>query len=91
MAKKNEPDKLARDAAAARAAGMSYGKWRAMQPVVPVEPKKPAEIYREHTCAYCGCKFVRYDKKAKKYCGYRCRYNASREAAQNKLQGGGAE
>ena len=34
---KKEPDKLAQDAAAARAANMSYGKWKAMQ-----EPVKPA-------------------------------------------------
>ena len=30
-AKKKEMDNLAKDAAAAKAAGMSYGQWKAMQ------------------------------------------------------------
>ena len=34
--KTNEPDKLAQDAAAALAAGMSYGKWKAMQEPVKI-------------------------------------------------------
>lgn len=91
MAKKNQPDKLARDAAAALAAGMSYGRWKAMQPAARIEQKKPAESYVEHTCAYCGCKFIRYDRKVQKYCGYRCKYNATTEAKRDKLQEDGAE
>ena len=32
-------DNLARNAMLAKQAGMSYGRWKAMQPVVPVEKK----------------------------------------------------
>ena len=78
MANKNQPDKLARENAMALAAGMSYGKWKAMQPIVPIEPKqKPQkESFVEHVCAYCGGKFIRYDNKRVKYCGEICRQAA---------------
>lgn len=38
--KKKEMDNLAKDAAAALAAGMSYGKWKAMQEQPEVREKK---------------------------------------------------
>lgn len=90
MAKKNKPDKLARENAQALAAGMSYGKWKALQPVTPIKPKRPAEAYIERVCVQCGCTFVCYNKKERKYCGDRCRNKAyyEREYAKNK---GGAE
>lgn len=44
MAKKKEMDNLAKDAAAALAAGMSYGKWKAMQDPVKIEEPNPDEI-----------------------------------------------
>ena len=50
MAKKREPDNLAKDAAAALAAKMSYGKWKAFHPhtkdggiCVPVVKTKASE------------------------------------------------
>lgn len=81
MTKQNEIDKLAQDAAAARAAGMSYGKWKAMLPVVPIEPKPPLKSFAEieYVCEQCGCRFFRYDHIMVKYCGERCRNAAYRE------------
>ena len=90
MAKK-KLDKLTRENMQALAAGMSYGKWKAMQPVVPVKPKKPPEIYKEFTCEVCGNKIVRMDGRTQKYCGARCRYMAYEKARREKKLAGGAE
>ena len=79
MTIKNEPDKLAQDAAAALAAGMTYGKWKALQPIIPIEPKTPKESFIEHVCEHCGCKFIRHDCKRVKYCGEKCRDAAARK------------
>lgn len=78
MAKKKEMDKLAKDAAAALAAGMSYGKWKAMQdkPVV-VEPK-PGELPEGwRICEWCGKPYKPYSRRAQKYCELRCQQAAS--------------
>ena len=56
MAKKTEPDKLAQDAAAALAAGMSYGKWKAMQDPVKIYKKQDLEPGWK-LCAWCGKPF----------------------------------
>ena len=42
--KKKELDKLAKDAAAALAAGMSYGRWKAMQDFPVVIEKETGKI-----------------------------------------------
>lgn len=68
-----QPDKLTQDNSAAIAAGMSYGQWKAMQPSVPIAPRKPEKGYTEHVCEHCGCTFVRYDKKPVRYCGEKCK------------------
>lgn len=86
MAKNNEPDKLGQEVSKAIAAGMSYGKWKAMQPIVPVAPKKPAEGHKEYTCKHCGCTFIRYDERPAKYCGDRCRKAAEKERSKNNAQ-----
>lgn len=91
MARKKELDKLTRENMQALAAGMSYGKWKALQPIVPIEPKEPKEIYKEFTCAYCGCKFVRTDNKLQKYCGDRCKQAADRKRQYEKRKAGGAK
>ena len=88
MKSDKEPDNLARDAAAARAAGMTYGKWKALRPQAVIEPKRPVESYHEFTCAYCGCNFIRYDNVVPKYCGARCRENAFRKAKREREQAG---
>ena len=41
--KKKEPDRLAQDVSKAIAAGMSYGKWKAMQDTTVVGEKKLPE------------------------------------------------
>lgn len=65
-------DNLARNAMLAREAGMSYGKWKAMQ--VPVEVKKPGPDPNTITCPECGAAFVK-DSPKRKYCSYRCQHN----------------
>lgn len=85
MAKKREPDKLAQDAAAALAAGMSYGKWKAMQG----EPKKVATVQGMpegwKQCPWCNVIFK--PKVNQKYCDIQCPKQAQREREKLKAQG----
>lgn len=74
MAKK-KPDKLSQDAAAALAAGMSYGRWKAMQPVEVKEEKPPKPYYNIKKCAFCGFEF-RSDCGRRIYCSDNCREKA---------------
>ena len=81
---KKEPDKLSRDAAAAKAANMSYGKWMAMQ-----EP--PKELIKEtpggwRVCEYCGNAFKPKTKRPQKYCDVFCANRASSERMNEKLK-----
>ena len=71
MGRKKKPDKLAQDAAKALAAGLSYGKWRAMQQPVQVE-KESEKDYK--TCPNCGKKFKA--GRNKKFCDAYCRNQA---------------
>ena len=82
MAKK-EPDKLAQEVHQALAAGMSYGKWKAMQEPVKIEPKNLPIGIETKTCAYCGAEFYSEDPR-KKYCGIRCRQKRNSETAVEK-------
>ena len=77
MARKKKPDKLSLDAAEARAAGMSYGKWKALQgePVI-VEKKIPAGW---SVCKYCGKPFKPRVGSAQKYCEEFCQRSAYTE------------
>ena len=77
MRRSKEPDKLAQDAAKALAAGMSYGKWKAMQEIVVPEEVKPKVEYG--VCVYCGKQYVKNNYKKRVYCDWLCRYNANRE------------
>lgn len=77
--KTEKVDKLSQEVSMAIASGMSYGKWKAMQPVakpVPVEieaadtkPKKTA------VCLWCGNTFTQNHGR-KKYCDDYCRRQA---------------
>ena len=68
--KKKEPDKLALDAAAALAAGMTYGKWKAMQSnLVTIEKKIPDGWI---ACQYCGKPF-KPRTRTHRYCEFGCR------------------
>ena len=66
MAKRKEPDKLAKDAAAALEAGMSYGKWKVLQAPVKIEKQEIPEGWK--LCAYCGKPFKPRAKANQKYC-----------------------
>lgn len=75
--KKKGPDKLAQEAAAAKAAGMSYGKWKAMQSA-PVEVKKEIpDGWR--VCEYCGRPYKPKTKRSQKYCEVYCAKHANDE------------
>ena len=67
--KKNEPDKLAQEVRQAIAAGMSYGKWKAMQPVVAIDPKAIPDGWK--ACEYCGKGFK--PTQGKRFCDIECR------------------
>ncbi len=67
-----EQDKLISEAAQAKAAGLSYGKWKALQP--NPEPAVIPEGWR--ACDYCGGLFVAH--RNKKYCGSVCSGKAYR-------------
>ena len=70
MGRKRKPDKLSQDAAAAKAANMSYGQWMAMQntPVI-VENKIPDGWI---VCKNCGKPFKPNLKSVQKYCDVGC-------------------
>ncbi len=66
-------DNLARNAMLAKQAGMSYGKWKAMQPVVTKTEKAPLpQGWRE--CEVCGKPYRKHG--GQKYCGIDCRKQA---------------
>jgi hypothetical protein len=74
MAKK-QPDKLSIESSKAIAAGMSYGKWKALQGEGPVEePAKETDAVLR--CQYCGDPIVSYDSRGRKsssrYCSKLC-------------------
>lgn len=79
LRKEKVMDRLARNAMLARQAGMSYGKWKALQPIVPIKPKVVDES-KLKTCQYCGVKFES-DKPSRKYCGANCQMQANIEKA----------
>ena len=69
-------DRLARNAMLAKQSGMSYGKWKAMQPIVPIEKKKLPDGWAE--CKACGRPFKPLTKQ-QRYCEPGCRNSAYRE------------
>lgn len=75
--KKEKFDKLAWEVSQALSAGMSYGKWKALQTPVPVIEVKDVKNENEIACAYCGKVFIPRYNKRKKYCDDRCAHQAS--------------
>lgn len=67
-------DRLARNAMLAREAGMSYGKWKALQPVVEVEKQEPENMA---ICEWCKKPFKK--RNHKRFCNYDCRVQAYAE------------
>lgn len=68
-------DRLARNAMLAKQANMSYGKWKAMQPIVEVKEKPMPEDWKR--CKWCG-EFLD-GKNGRQYCNDVCRREAYRE------------
>lgn len=65
-------DRLARNAMLARQAGMTYGKWKALQPVVKVEEPEIPEGCKK--CEECGTLFKA--RNGKRFCNDECRNKA---------------
>ena len=71
MAKK-EMDQLTKDCIEARKAGMTYGKWKAMQPPRETDPKKEKQSNKR--CRVCGT-MIPMTSKRMVYCSYECQRN----------------
>lgn len=89
-----EPDQLAKDAAAALAAGMTYGKWKGLQheQAKKKEPHLPKKEIPEKEipegwciCQHCGKPFEPKDKRKKKYCDDPCRVAEYQKRNREKL------
>lgn len=79
--KYDDMDNLARDAAEAKAAGLSYGQWKAMQDKPVVIVKKNDEIPDGwKVCEHCGklYKQNKYGNKKQKYCEIGCQKEAQK-------------
>lgn len=74
-------DNLTRDVMAANAAGMSYGKWKAMHPnTSELHSQEKIDIYideRIKTCPICGREFIP-SPYSNKYCSKPCSEEANR-------------
>lgn len=70
-------DNLARDAFLARQAGMSYGKWKATQPVVAIKKPTIEEAdEKAFPCGFCGKMITDHNHRGRRYCDDRCANNA---------------
>lgn len=83
-------DRLTQENALALAAGMSYGKWKAKQPVQQVQQiEAPTVAEQEYlpkyrlVCAHCGEEFLAYSRN-KKYCSDKCKWKADYKRQQEK-------
>lgn len=87
MARKREMDNLAKDAAAALAAGMSYGRWKAMQNSTGVIEKREELPEGWKICLRCGKPFQtnKYNRR-KRYCELECQKTAQRERDKEKAR-----
>ena len=72
--KKKEPDRLSIESAMATAAGMTYGKWKALQTPQKITRKIP-DGWR--LCEFCGKPFKK--NGAQRFCEIGCRNLAYKE------------
>ena len=87
MAEKKEMDNLAKDAAAALAASMSYGKWKAMQDKPVVVEKKETLQEGWRVCPRCGKAFKPKTRCSKQiYCELACQKAAQRDRDREKYR-----
>lgn len=91
--RKKEPlDHLTQDVLAAEAAGMSYGKWKALHPHTGSDPApEPSTGRRIITCANCGKEIVVLTARVRKYCSEYCRkeYQQQKEKAKKEAEKNG--
>lgn len=81
MPKRKKLSKLEQDAAAAKKAGLSYGKWRAeQQPCIDGSEKPAPATYGTRVCKQCGKTFALKDKRNRVYCCALCRQMAGQKA-----------
>ena len=72
---KKKVDKLAQEAEMAMAAGMSYGRWKAMQE--PIKNEQSPELEPELVvCKCCGKQFRPKGKRRQSYCEFSCQREA---------------
>jgi len=84
MKRTTTPDRLARDAMAAQAAGLSYGQYKAQHPYSP-EPLPEEQLQRDRedggkelVCRRCGGTFLAYGRDTRrKYCSGQCLRDAA--------------
>lgn len=80
-------DRLSRDSCAALAAGMSYGKYKALHPHTEgpdgIENIPRARV--EIKCAWCGAIVMTKDKR-RKYCSVSCMQNASKKRVREEYE-----
>lgn len=83
-------DNTSRDAKAARAAGMSYGKWKILHPETAPKKVEKKKLYHR-VCPGCATKFDT-DRADKVYCNPDCarlynyrKYHARKRAEQNAM------
>ena len=80
-------DQLTQDCIAARKAGMTYGKWKAMHYVPPVEVEIPKQEVKpepkvkkeapKRVCRYCGKEFV-VGHRQMWHCSEDCSYESQK-------------
>lgn len=81
-------DRLAKDAAEALKAGVTYGKYKALHPITetPETPEQPlkdgVKIWR--ICEHCGKQYFNTKNNGSKYCGVKCKETAYRLRAKER-------
>lgn len=79
MAQYKVMDKLAQDAAAALAARMSYGRWKALHPYTKDKEEEPTVPKGCKTCKHCGKAFRPKPGTSQVYCEVWCQKEAQRK------------
>ena len=85
-------DNLARDSSMAIAAGMSYGKWKALHPhtaeIVPEKPKatKKKKSKPVRLCRWCGKEIPETANAHRRYCCAGCAYEGKLSAANERYR-----
>lgn len=89
--KRKKLDRLTRDVLAAEAAGMSYGKWKALHPHTPDEDEEEEQEMDPDSvvvnCEYCGERFVKSkNNQTRKFCSANCQKNYNNKKRREKAR-----